>query len=175
MKAIDAIREALPPEARDMALNLQTVLSRGAVAPGLRFGIALATAWALGDRPLVEALLADAPEAGLDAATLSDAKAAANLMAMNNVYYRFRHMVGDPTYSERPAGLRMTRIVRPEGDKAAFELMCLAVSAVNACEMCIRSHEETVRKHGLTVDAVHDAVRIAAVIAGVVTARRIAA
>ena len=31
-------------------------------------------------------------------------EAAAALMAMNNVYYRFRHMVGKPIYGEKPAG-----------------------------------------------------------------------
>lgn len=172
--AIDAIRDALPAEARDLSLNLQTVLDRGASEAPVRFGIALACAWTVDDPGLVEALLSAGAAHGLDDALLSDARAAASLMAMNNVYYRFRHMVGDPTYSERPAGLRMTRLIRTASDKATFELMCLAVSAINGCEMCVRSHERTVRKHGLGVEAVHDAVRIASTIAGVATARRIA-
>jgi alkyl hydroperoxide reductase subunit D len=92
------------------------------------------------------------------------APAAAALMAMNNVYYRFRHQVQKPTYSERPARLRMQRLVKPATSKADFELMCLAVSAVNGCESCVRSHERSVLEQGLTEEHVHDAVRLAAVI-----------
>ena len=89
-------------------------------------------------------------------------RAAAAIMAMNNVYYRFRHMVGKPIYSEKPAGLRMNRLVQPATNKADFELFSLAVSAINGCEMCIRAHEKAVIDGGLTPDHVNDAVRIAA-------------
>ena len=89
---------------------------------------------------------------------------AAAIMAMNNVYYRFRHMVGKPSYSEKPARLRMNRLVKPATNKVDFELFSLAVSAVNGCEACVRSHEQVVTQGGLSEDAVHDAVRIAAVV-----------
>jgi alkyl hydroperoxide reductase subunit D len=85
-------------------------------------------------------------------------------MAMNNVYYRFRHMVGKPSYEAKPARLRMQRIAKPATNKADFELFCLAVSAINGCEVCIRSHEAVVIDGGLTEDQVVDAVRIAAVV-----------
>jgi alkyl hydroperoxide reductase subunit D len=58
----------------------------------------------------------------------------------------------------------MQRIAKPASNKADFELFCLAVSAINGCEMCVRSHEEVVRNAELTEEQVHDAVRIAAVI-----------
>jgi alkyl hydroperoxide reductase subunit D len=56
----------------------------------------------------------------------------------------------------------MNRIAQPATNKVDFELFCLAVSAINACEACIRSHEAAVLAGGLTEDHVHDAVRIAA-------------
>jgi lipoyl-dependent peroxiredoxin subunit D len=58
----------------------------------------------------------------------------------------------------------MNRIAQPKTDRPTFELMCLAVSVVNGCESCIRSHERAVLEGGLTEDHVHDAVRIAATI-----------
>jgi lipoyl-dependent peroxiredoxin subunit D len=85
-------------------------------------------------------------------------------MAMNNVYYRFRHLVGKPAYASKPARLRMNRMVQPLTSKVDFELFSLAVSAINACEACIRAHEQVVVEGGLTEDAVHDAVRIAATV-----------
>src|SRR5262249_40910557 len=88
------------------------------------------------------------------------------LMGMNNVFYRFRHMVGKKTYSERPARLRMNRLAQPATNRADLELLCLAVSAIHGCESCVRSHEESVLQHGLTEEHVLDAVRIAATIHG---------
>jgi alkyl hydroperoxide reductase subunit D len=83
---------------------------------------------------------------------------------MNNVYYRFRHMVGKQGYERMPARLRMQRLAQPATSKADFELLCLAVSAVNGCEACVRSHEAVVTEAGLTPEQVNDAVRIAAVV-----------
>jgi alkyl hydroperoxide reductase subunit D len=91
-------------------------------------------------------------------------------MAMNTVYYRFRHMVGKPSYSQRPAALRMTRMARPATSKALFELCAMACAALAGCELCIRSHEESLLKEGLTEEQIHDAVRIAAVVRGFQTA-----
>jgi alkyl hydroperoxide reductase subunit D len=97
-------------------------------------------------------------------APLGDTLAAATLMAMNNVYYRFRHLSGKASYAAKPARLRMTRLAKPATTKADFELICLAVSAVNACETCIQAHERVVLEGGLTEEHVHDAVRIAATV-----------
>jgi len=166
MAALDAIRDALPEPARDTKLNLQAVLQPGApgpLTPAQRWGVAVATAAAARNAALLDAVLRDAA-AEVDAAVIDDALAAASLMAMNNVYYRFRHMVGKPSYSEKPARLRMNRLVKPATSKVDFELFSLAVSAVNGCETCVRSHEQVVTQGGLSEDAVHDAVRIAAVV-----------
>jgi alkyl hydroperoxide reductase subunit D len=163
MSAVEALRDTIPDVARDIRLNLQSVLQPGALTPAQRWGVAIASAVATRNVALRDALLADAgAEVGGD--VLDDALAAAALMAMNNVYYRFRHMIGKPSYSQMPARLRMQRIARPATNKADFELFCLAVSAINGCEMCVRSHEDVVVKGGLTEEQVHDAIRIAATI-----------
>ncbi|MCB9599111.1 MAG: carboxymuconolactone decarboxylase family protein [Sandaracinus sp.] len=173
MENLEKIRAALPEAAKDLKLNLQSVLTDSKLDENKRWGVAIACAISVGDAELTAAVLADAK---VDEATLDDAKAAASLMGMNNVYYRFRHfMEGSEVEGDYklPARLRMNRIARPAGDKVAFELYCLAVSAINGCEACVRSHEAVVRKGGMTADEVHDAVRIAAVLHGVGHARRI--
>ena len=163
MNAIERLRDSIPEPARDIKLNLQSVLQPGSLTPAQRWGVAIASAVAARNTELRDAVIADArAEVGED--VIEDALAAAALMAMNNVYYRFRHLVGKPSYSQMPARLRMQRIAKPATNKADFELFCLAVSAINACEMCIRSHEEVVIKGNLTEEQVHDAVRIAATI-----------
>ncbi len=63
-----------------------------------------------------------------------------------------------------PARLRMNVIGNPGMDKMEFELVCLAVSAINGCGSCIASHERQIRQHGLPREAVQSTVRIAATV-----------
>jgi lipoyl-dependent peroxiredoxin subunit D len=165
MTAIDTLREQLPDAARDIKLNLQAVLTPGGT-PSLtvaqRWGVAIASAHACRNERLRQAVLEDSRLAEISGEVLEDAKAAAVLMAMNNVYYRFRHMIGREAYSQKPARLRMNRLMQVATNKADFELLCLAVSAINGCEMCLQAHEKVVLDGGLSEDQVHDAVRIAA-------------
>ena len=163
MDALEQLRGAIPDAAKDIRLNLQAVLRGGALSEAQRWGVAVAAAVAARNAPLRDAVVAAAlTAAGAD--VVEDARAAAALMAMNNVYYRFRHMVGKPIYAEKPARLRMNRLAQPATNRTDFELFSLAVSAINGCEMCVRAHEKAVTDGGLTPDHVNDAVRIAATI-----------
>lgn len=164
MANLETLRERLPDEARDIRINLGNVLTEdGSLSPAQRWGTAIACALATRHRELSAAVIEGAKEAGVEAAVIEDGKAAAVLMGMNNVYYRFKHLVGREEYKTKPARLRMTRIARPSSNKVDFELFCLAVSAINACESCIKSHEKVVIDGGLTEDHVNDAIRIASV------------
>lgn len=149
------------PAARDLWLNLQaTLLGENSLSEGQRWTIALASA--ASTSPRLARLLA--PHARTLPGVYDDARAAAAIMAMNNTYYRFRHVVGKDSYSKKPARLRMNRLATPTTSKADFELCCLAVSAINGCEACVRAHEAVVIEAGLTEDHVHDAVRLASVV-----------
>jgi lipoyl-dependent peroxiredoxin subunit D len=170
MSAVEELRASIPESARDIKLNLQSVLQTETLTPAQRWGTAIASAVAARSTVLRDALIADARAAEVSEAVIEDALAAAALMAMNNVYYRFRHVIGKPSYGEKPARLRMQRIARPAAAKVDFELFCLAVSAINGCEMCVRSHEHVVLNGDLSEDQVHDAVRIAATVNGAAVA-----
>jgi alkyl hydroperoxide reductase subunit D len=163
MIALEEVRSSLPEAAKDIRLNLQSVMDGGALSEAQRWGVAAACAIAARNKHLKEAVVTDAREKAGEA-VVEDARAAAALMAMNNVYYRFRHLIGKPSYASKPARLRMQRIAQPLTGKADFELLCLAVSALNGCEACLRSHEQVVLEGGLSEDHVNDAVRIAAVV-----------
>ena len=60
-------------------------------------------------------------------------------MAMNNIYYRFVHLVHAADYKTLPAKLRMNVMAKPGVDKVDFELWSLAVSAINGCGMCLEA------------------------------------
>jgi len=88
-------------------------------------------------------------------------------MAMNTVYYRFRHMIAKESYGARTPRLRMSRMAQPATSKQEFELMSLGCAALAGCELCLQNHEASLIHLGLSEDACHDAVRIAAVMASV--------
>ncbi len=168
--ALDALRDTLSDDLKDIRLNLASVLAGENLAPAQALGTALASARFLRCRPLVEALESDL-RAGLgDAAApvLSDALASAGLMAMNTVYYRFRHMIHKESYDARPPRLRMSRMIQPATTKLDFELMSLACAALAGCELCLQNHEKSLLHVGASEEACHDAVRIAAVVSAVV-------
>jgi lipoyl-dependent peroxiredoxin subunit D len=173
MSAIEQLAAEIVEPARDIKLNLQSVLAPGSLTPEQRWGVAIASAVASRNVRLQVAVIADARNE-VAPAVVEDAIAAAAIMGMNNVYYRFRHMIGKPTYSDRPARLRMNRLVKPAGKKVDFELYALAASAVGGCESCMRSHEHVVVEGGVTEEEVHDAVRIAATIHGAAIALEVA-
>jgi lipoyl-dependent peroxiredoxin subunit D len=95
---------------------------------------------------------------------LAEAAACASLLASNNVFYRFRHFTQKEKYNQIPARIRMQIMMKPVTGKEFFELMSLAVSAVNGCEMCVNSHEDSLIKLGTTEERIFDAIRIASLI-----------
>jgi alkyl hydroperoxide reductase subunit D len=164
--SLSELKPAIPDYAKDLRLNLDSVLNE-AGAPGLsakQIGlIALASAIASRHAPLTAAIALEAARHA-SAQELNGARSAAAIMAMNNVYYRFTHLVGDAEYQTLRAGLRMNVMANPGCDKVDFELCSLAVSAINGCGTCVDSHEKTLRKHQLSAQSIQSAVRIAAVV-----------
>ena len=163
---LDLLRDAIPDYARDLKLNLGSVLT-SAGAPGLNeqqiWAVAVASAIASRNPAFARGIEAAAGE-HLDAAHLQAARAAAVIMGMNNIYYRFLHLVEDAEYQSMPARLRMNILANPGIDKLDFELLSLAVSAVNGCGLCISAHEKKLRQHGFTREMIQSAVRIAATV-----------
>ncbi len=166
MSALDDLRERFPEAAKDTKLNLDAVLrGESTLASEERWLTALSVAYALGNPTLTRALEAEAKSAEVGDGVFDDARAVATLMAMNNVFYRFRHLVGKESYAQKPPRLRMNRMSQPKTSKLAFELASLAVSAVNGCQICIQAHEKVAIDGGLSEEQVVDAIRIAAELA----------
>jgi alkyl hydroperoxide reductase subunit D len=169
---LENIRDSLPDYARDLKLNLGTVLTP-AGAPGLSerqiWAVALACAAASRNGAFTREIEVLAL-VHLDAAHVQAAHAAAAIMGMNNVYYRFLHLVEDEEYKQLPARLRMNVIGNPGIDKFDFELLSLAVSVINGCGTCVVAHERQLLQHGTSREAIQSAVRIAATVHAVARA-----
>lgn len=161
--SLESLKSRLPDPAKDIKLNLGSLLNEQALSSQQFWGTVLASALATRNADLIAAAGADAATQ-LSEEALGAAKAAASIMAMNNIYYRFVHLASEKTYQTLPAKLRMNVIGRPGVEKADFELWSLAVSAINGCGMCIDAHEVELRKAGVTTEAIQAAVRIAAIL-----------
>jgi alkyl hydroperoxide reductase subunit D len=163
---LDTLKDSIPDYARDLRLNFGSVLTTQG-SPGLTpaqiWSIALATAIAARNVRFAKAIEELARE-HLDEAHLNAACAAAAIMGMNNVYYRFLHLVEDDEYTSLPARLRMNVIGNPGIAHDDFELLSLAVSAVNGCGLCITAHERKLRAHEISRESIQSAVRIASTI-----------
>jgi len=160
--------EALPDYAKDLRLNLTSILSDQLLGEERKAGLLLACAHGSGYKPLVDAAEAET-RSKLSETQANAARGAAALMAMNNVYYRFVHLVANPEYGTMPAKLRMNFIGSHGIAKEDFELFSLAVSAMNGCGMCIDSHERVLLEHGVKPETIQSAVRVGAVMKALAT------
>ena len=167
---LQTLSEKIGDFGKDIRLNLQSV-STAECAPGLnaeqRTGIALSTALALGSQEVIDAVM---NEYSPSASVIEASKAAATIMAMNNIYYRFLHLSDDKEFSTMPAKLRMNIIGKPPVEKVDFELMSLAVSAISGCGKCINAHIHEIKKAGVSSEGIQSAIRIASVLNATKTA-----
>lgn len=173
---LETLRDMLPDFAKDTRLNLSAVIKEDPNS-GLNLaqvhGIALSCAYATRNETIIQAIATETAQT-LSEAEINAARAAATVMAMNNVYYRFVHLAHDAELSRMPAGLRMNVIANPGIPKADFELYSLAVSAINGCGLCIESHVKAVEKEGITKNGIQHSVKIAAVLSAAAQALTIA-
>lgn len=161
--SLGALRESIPDYAKDIRLNLGSLAGEAILSDQQKWGAFLASALASRNATVINAIAAET-EAKLSPEAATAAKAAAAIMAMNNVYYRSVHLMSAETYATMPAKLRMNVIANPGVDKVDFELWSLAVSAVNGCGACLDAHEKVVRKGGLSAEQVQAALRIASAV-----------
>lgn len=166
--SLKTFAEALPDYAKDLRLNMGSLVGDQTLGDQRKYGLLLACAHGTGYKPIVEATEAEC-EGKLSAEAANAARAAAAVMAMNNVYYRFVHLASNPEYGTLPAKLRMNVIGNPGIEKDDFELFSLAVSAMNGCGMCIDAHEKVLKQHGVAADVIQAGARVAAVMKAVAT------
>jgi alkyl hydroperoxide reductase subunit D len=161
--SIQTLKDRLPEYAKDLKLNLGSLAAETVLNDTLKAGTFVAAAFASRNAGVIAAVNAEFA-VKLAPADFTAAKAAAAIMGMNNVYYRFLHLSENAEYQRLPAKLRMNVIAAPGTARENFELWSLAVSAINGCGLCITAHDKVVRAAGITAEQVQAAVRIAAVV-----------
>jgi alkyl hydroperoxide reductase subunit D len=160
---LEALLGEVPEYAGDLRHNFDIVLRQPELTPMQTWGTAVACAGAV-RHPRLSAAIETEARPHLAEKDVSAARAAAALMGMTNIYYRFRHLSSNPKYGKMPARLRMQTAAKHGADPVAFKLWCLAVSSIHGCGACIEAHEKFLREKGVTEETVLAALRIAAVI-----------
>lgn len=157
--------ESLPEQARDIKINLQNLFSleNQILSPKQILGASLACAFNLKDKNLISFFKEKAQEY-LSEEEISAVRISANIMAMNNIYYRFLHLIGDNEYSQMQVGLRMRGLIEHKIDVIDFEVFSLAVSILNGCEMCIQAHSQQLIKHKISKNQIQLIAKIVAII-----------
>ncbi len=165
MQNLEELKAAMPEYAKDIKINLGTLISQENQVLSTKqvFGAALTSAYATKDKALIK-IVENEVQNILSEAEIKGVKTAATLMAMNNIYYRFLHISHDKEYSQMPAGLRMQGIVNHGIDKIDFEIFSLAASVINGCGMCIDAHANQLVKQGVSKSQVQMVAKIAAVV-----------
>jgi alkyl hydroperoxide reductase subunit D len=154
---------------KDLKINVSNALNSASLTKKEIFLIALAVAINEKHTSLQHSFQELAQVNGANHAEISEVSACVSMMNVNNVFYRFRHFMHKDIYDQTPAGIKMSVMLNPVLGKATFELISLVISAINGCELCVKSHEESVLKHGLTTTQVFEAIRLGAVLKGLIS------
>lgn len=163
---MNELKQQLPAYASDIKLNISSVIENtdeSDLSPTQITSITLASSYATKNQTVIHTI-ENYTNNLLDDNSKIAAKVAATIMAMNNVYYRAVHLMSDSSYMNMPAKLRMNIIGKPGVEKVDFELMSLAVSAINGCGKCLDSHAGMLEKTDLDKSAIQHTLRIAAVV-----------
>jgi lipoyl-dependent peroxiredoxin subunit D len=160
---LELLLEKVPPYAKDLKINMTSLLRQTGLTEQQTWGTAVSCAIAARNPELLRALETEAKQK-LSTQAMDAAKLAAAIMGMNNVYYRFLHLTPNPKYATIPARLRMNGIRSHGIEPVDFELWCMAVSAINACGACVTAHEKVLLEKGVSEETILAAVRIASVI-----------
>lgn len=181
IRALDRIRERfkveeLPRSLRVMAgsesgisdlyMNLNRQLGDGKLEERTKLLVAVAVASASGGHGATHLLSQAAVAAGRTPAELVDAVSVATVCSIFNGYYRFRHQVSDSmrdTFGAFRAPFNANIFMKSALSQVEVEAICVAVSSVNNCHLCVEGHINKARSLGVTDEQIDELIRVAAV------------
>lgn len=158
----------MPDFAFDVSETFGQAIKSDLLTKTQSWGVVLASAYATREKELITTVKEMASDK-LSASYKNAAQMAASVMSMNNVYWRFWHLVDDKDYLKIEPQLAQESFNKHGIDNEDFEMMCLAVSAINICSGCLRTHSHKLLKEGQSKEQVMHIVRLAATTHGMAT------
>ena len=160
---LDQLDQAEHRYIKDLKINVSNALKSQNLTEKEAVLLALAVSVNQKHTLTIKSLSALATQKGASEAEVNEIHALVSLLNANNIYYRFRHFVDKEYYNTSPAGIRMSIMMNPVLGKEFFELASLTVSAINGCEMCVTSHEQSVKNHGASEARILEAIRLTSI------------
>lgn len=160
----ETVLNGIPDYAKDIKLNLSSMVNNHAGLTDSQFAGAVLVAAIATKNSVLTKYMTQAVANQLSENEINAVYAAAAIMGMTNIYYRFTDLVDDPSYSTMAAGLRMNILRDPGVDKIDFEIWSLVASVIGGCHKCVSSHEQQLIKHGIAKEIVQSLAKIAAVV-----------
>ncbi|MDD3266524.1 MAG: carboxymuconolactone decarboxylase family protein [Burkholderiales bacterium] len=160
----ETILNGIPDYAKDIKLNFSSMINNHAGLTDSQFAGAVLVAAIATKNGVLTKYVHQAVLTQLADNEFNAVHAAAAIMGMTNIYYRFTDLVADTSYSTMAAGLRMNILRDPGVDKIDFEMWSLVASVIGGCHKCVSSHEQQLIKHEVAKETVQLLAKIAAVI-----------
>ncbi len=167
-KQLDLIAGTLPEFAFDVVDTFRRAVASELLTATQTWGVILASAYTTRNNRLIK-VMENAASAHINATTINAARMAASVMSMNNVYWRFWHYVDDKDYLQIKSDLAQESFHSHGIEDIDFEMMCLAVSDINICSGCLRTHSRGLLREGVAKEQVMHIVRLAATVHGMAT------
>ncbi len=146
----------------DLYMNLKRQLDAGKLSREDKLLVAVGIAAAAGSAESTRYLGAACREAGLEPAEILAAISVATVCTVFNGYYKFRHSVPEGEFDAFKAPFNANTFVNSGLSTARMELICIAVSSMNGCSMCVVGHVEKAKSVNVTPEQIDEAVRAAA-------------
>ncbi|MFN8436507.1 MAG: carboxymuconolactone decarboxylase family protein [Cytophagales bacterium] len=151
---------------KDLKINITNALLLSNLTEIERYILALATAINDKKPELIKSLTIKCKELGVSDIEIAEIQSCVSLLSTNNVFYRFRHFIKKEYYETTPAGIKMSIMMNPVLGKEFFELLSLAISALNGCELCVNAHESSLIQLGTSPARIYDAIKLVSIFRG---------
>ena len=161
---IDDLKSEIPEFAKDIKLNLSSLIINSEYDEELVYGCAYASSLAVGDKKISE-VFEDECSSRFGIEFIKAVKTTVTIMTLNNVWYKYRDSMPSTEMKMAPQKMRVNAMANHAGlEKILFESLSLCISAINGCTFCIKAHSDLLLENGKTKDYIFNIGRIASVI-----------
>ncbi|MDK2971051.1 MAG: lipoyl-dependent peroxiredoxin subunit [Candidatus Sumerlaeota bacterium] len=147
----------------DLYMNLKRQLEGGKVEQKDKLLIAIGVATAAGSRDAVTFLGAAAREAGVTPQQIADAIGVATVCTLFNSYYKFRHLAQDEAFEAFKAPFNANSFMKTELSPVQTELLNIAISTFNGCDVCVKGHLNKTRALGVSDEQIDETIKVGAI------------
>ena len=161
---IDDLKNGVPEFAKDIKLNLSSLIINSEYEEELVYGCAYASSLAIGNKKISDVFEQECSERfGLE--FIKSVKATVVIMTLNNVWYKYRDSMPTTEMKMAPQKMRVNAMANHAGlEKILFESLSLCISAINGCTFCVKAHSDLLLDNGKTKEYIFNIGRIASVI-----------